>query len=109
MGAEGQSLHAGDRCSAAEKTAGGIIIPDQYLLHSISLSILPLTSQSSDNETCSPRRYQSKVNEGEVLAVGPGARDKDVRNISPLTPSHSRHSYCCAVGGLVEISPRPNR
>ena len=37
--------------SAATETAGGIIIPDQY---------------------------QSKVNQGEVLAVGPGARDKDV-------------------------------
>jgi len=37
--------------SASTETAGGIIIPDQY---------------------------QSKVNEGEVLAVGPGARDKDV-------------------------------
>eukprot|EP01047_Picozoa_sp_COSAG01_P074266 COSAG01_NODE_12357_length_1753_cov_2.945586_3_plen_86_part_00 len=38
------------RAVAADTTAGGIIIPDQF---------------------------KSKVNEGNVIAVGPGARDKD--------------------------------
>lgn len=52
--------------SAATETAGGIIIPDQY---------------------------QSKVNEGEVLAVGPGARDKDV---SRTRLRHATAAFCRA-------------
>ena len=40
-------VHRGD---SKEETSGGIIIPEQY---------------------------QTKVNEGSVVAVGPGARDKD--------------------------------
>ena len=49
-------------------------------------------------------QYQSKVNEGEVLAVGPGSRDKDGSIIPMSTPQPATRCRLLAARSAIQLA-----